>query len=128
MFKYFGLIPLMIGLLTSQNYQSGANVYLNTTRYVVADTSRYASFWLYLINLTDTVRFIDRVQVSCGCTMATLQNAVATRAKPGSVYVGVIVDKLDTLQPVAVDVFLKDQPNTPLRCYVRKQHLTAPAK
>src|SRR5687768_319951 len=91
------------------------DVRLDRTEYVTGDTARYESFRLHLLNPTDSLVAIDRVETSCGCVLATLQNRFATRTRPGNVYVAVTVDKLDAEQPVTVDVYTTAHGTTPLR-------------
>jgi hypothetical protein len=98
----------------------GGGVRLDRTEYVTGDTARYESFRLHLINPTDSLVVIDRVESSCGCILATLQNRFATRETPGNVYVALTVDKLDTDQPVTIDVYSSATGSAPLRLYVRR--------
>lgn len=98
----------------------GGDVRLDRTEYVTGDTARYESFRLLLLNPTDSVVVIDRIESSCGCILATLQNRFATRETPGNVYVAVTVDKLDREQPVTVDVYTNATGPGPLRLYIRR--------
>ena len=90
-------------------------VRLDRTEYVTGDTARYESFRLLLLNPSDSLVVIERVETSCGCILATLQNRFATRATPGNVYVAVTVGALDRLQPVTVDVYTSATGSRPLR-------------
>lgn len=98
----------------------GGGVRLDRTEYVTGDTARYESFRLLLLNPTDSLVVIDRVESSCGCILATLQNRFATRETPGNVYVAVTVDKLDRVQPVTVDVYTNATGPEPLRLYIQR--------
>jgi hypothetical protein len=95
-------------------------VRLDRTEYIVGDTARYESFRLLLLNPSDSLVVIDRVETSCGCILATLQNRFATRTTPGNVYVAVTVDQLSREQPVTVDVYTTSRPGAPYRLYIRR--------
>jgi hypothetical protein len=98
----------------------GGGVRLDRTEYLTGDTARYESFRLHLLNPTDSLVVIDRIETSCGCILATLQNRFATRDTPGDVYVALTVDKLDRDQPVTVDVYTNATGPGPLRLYIRR--------
>ena len=108
-----------IALLISLG-SKGNDVRLDRTEYVTGDTARYESFRLLVLNPTDSLVVIDRVETSCGCVLATLQNRFATRETPGNVYVAVTVDKLDLLQPVNIDVYTNATGSAPLRLAIRR--------
>jgi hypothetical protein len=98
----------------------GGPVRLDRTEYLTGDTARYESFRLHLLNPTDSLVVIDRIETSCGCILATLQNRFATRDTPGDIYVALTVDKLDRDQPVTVDVYTNATGPGPLRLYIRR--------
>lgn len=101
-------------------YAMHGGVRLDRTEYVTGDTAKYESFRLLLLNPTDSVVAISRVETSCGCILATLQNRFATISTPGNVYVAVTVDKLDRQQPVTVDVYTTAHGDKPLRMFIRR--------
>ena len=96
------------------------SVRLDRTEYITGDTARYESFRLHVLNPSDSLVVIDRVETSCGCILATLQNRFMTRTVPGDIYVAVTVDKLDREQPVTVDVYTSATGTAPLRLYIRR--------
>jgi hypothetical protein len=115
------MLKAAILLLLSLRTLTGDTVRLDRTEYIAGDTARYESFRLHLLNPTDSLVVIDCVETSCGCILATLQNRFATREHPGDVYVALTVAKLDSLQPVTVDVYTNATGAKPLRLYIRRQ-------
>jgi hypothetical protein len=113
------LLKAAVALLISLPALRGG-VRLDRTEYITGDTARYESFRLLLLNPSDSLVVIDRVETSCGCILATLQNRFATRETPGNVYVAVTVDKLDRDQPVTVDVYTNATGGAPQRLYIRR--------
>jgi hypothetical protein len=94
--------------------------HLDIKEYVVGDTAKYESFHVKLINDDDSLTVIESIQPSCGCVLATVQRTVATKKKPGDIYVAVNTERMDTLQPVVIEVVTNRNRNHPLEISIRK--------
>jgi len=115
-YPLFQLWPLILGLLP----QSAA-IRLEPESVIIADTTRYASLHVRLINETDSAVFIERLHPSCGCVLASVQRNKATKEHPGDIYVSVSLEKMDTLQPVVIDVFTNNPAIPHLKFNLLKQ-------
>jgi hypothetical protein len=115
------IIVALLGLVATnaQAQQESRQPYLSDTTFWVSDTSDYTSLRLHVINPGDSLVVIERVQPSCGCVLATTQRNLATRQTPGDIYVAVTTHKLDSLQPITVDVYTNRNRTQPLRLYIR---------
>ena len=102
--------------------------HLDITEYLVSDTAKYASFHVKLINDDDSLTVIESIQPSCGCVLATVQRSLATAKKPGDIYVAVNTERMDTLQPVVIDVITNRNRNHPLQIAIRKETRTESRK
>lgn len=128
-------ISLLVLLLTftSQSARSIPHIpdttrpYLDPAEVVVTDSSAYASFHVKVINPGDSLVAIESIQPSCGCLLATIQNSNSTRQRPADIYVAVTTARMDTLQPITIDVFTNRTGSTPLRLTIRKRNLTQSA-
>ena len=99
-YPLFQLWPLILGLLQQQQ-----PVRLEPETIVVPDTAQYVSLHVRLINETDSALYIEKLYPSCGCVLANVQRNKASKDRPGDIYVSVSLERMDTLQPVVVDVF-----------------------
>ncbi|MCE7933457.1 MAG: DUF1573 domain-containing protein [Chlorobi bacterium CHB2] len=115
-YPLFQLWPLIIGLLQQP---SAIRLYPETV--IIADTARYASLHVQLINETDSAIFIESLHPSCGCVLASVQKNRATKEHPGDIYVSVSLERMDTLQPVVVDVFTSSSATPHLKFNLLKQ-------
>ncbi|MDB5034242.1 MAG: hypothetical protein JWQ98_1483 [Chlorobi bacterium] len=97
---------------------------LNITEYFVGDTAKYESFHLKVINDGDSLAVIESVQPSCGCILTTLQRGTVTRGHDGDIYVAITTARIDTLQPIIVDVYTNQNRKEPLRLFIRKRSPT----
>jgi hypothetical protein len=113
-------VLLTIALLWTSEHAKGPPVSLDRYEQVASDTLEAESFRLHVLNESDSVVVIQRVQTSCGCVLATVQRSLATRNEPGDIYVGYLTNKLDALQPVTIDVYTNRNPLTPMRLYIWK--------
>ncbi len=94
---------------------------LSVTEYFVGDTTKYESFRLKLFNDSDSLVYIEEATPSCGCVLVTVQRALATRDRPGDIYIAVTTDKMSVDQPITVDVVTNVSKGVPLRLYLRKR-------
>ncbi len=117
------ILALLIALSTLiDGYHSVKTApYLNYQSYIVNGAETYVSFRLKVINPTDTLAIIERVQPSCGCVLATVQRSFSTSIIPGEIYIAVTTEKMDTLQPVTVDVYTNQNRIIPLRLYIKRK-------
>ncbi|MEP7217527.1 MAG: DUF1573 domain-containing protein [Bacteroidota bacterium] len=94
---------------------------LNITEYFVGDTAKYESFHLKVVNDGDSLVVIESVQPSCGCILTTLQRSNAVKGHDGDIYVAVTTSRIDTLQPIIVDVYTNRNRKEPLQLFIRKR-------
>jgi uncharacterized protein DUF1573 len=94
---------------------------LSITEYFVGDTAKYENFHLKVINDGDSLVVIESVQPSCGCILTTLQRGTVTKGHDGDIYVAITTARVDTLQPIVVDVFTNKNRKEPLRLFIRKR-------
>lgn len=94
---------------------------LSITEYFVGDTAKYESFRLKLFNDSDSLVYIEEATPSCGCVLVTVQRALATKDRPGDIYIAVTTDKMSVDQPITVDVITNVSKGVPLRLYLRKR-------
>jgi hypothetical protein len=80
------------------------SVWLSPTPYITKDTSHYVSYRLHIYTSGDSSLTIHRIQPSCGCILASVQRSIATKDHPGEIYVAINTEKLDSLQPVTIDI------------------------
>lgn len=88
---------------------------------IVPDTGRYASLRVDVINPGDSLVFIESIEPSCGCILATVQRSLAVRGRPGTIYVALNMERMDTLQPVTIDIITNRTRTPPLRVTIRKK-------
>ena len=97
------------------------SVWLSPTPYITKDTSHYVSYRLHINTSGDSSLTIQRIQPSCGCILASVQRSIATKEHPGEIYVAIDTEKLDSLQPVTIDIETIP-PKPELRAYIFKYH------
>jgi hypothetical protein len=107
-------------LLSLQFSTSPSPLTLTPAVFVTSDTTRYISYRLYINNPDDSTAIITGIHISCGCVMATVQNNTANAVHPGEIYVAIDTKKLDSLQPVTIDIMTIPPQQSPLRAYVYK--------
>jgi|GEM_PF-2568467 len=101
--------------------QTGTQLpHLSVSEYIVGDTAKYESFHLKVINDDDSLTVIEGIQPSCGCVLATVQRSLATARQPGDIYIAVNTERMDTLQPVVIDVYTNRNREHPLQLSIRK--------
>lgn len=115
-YPLFQLWPLILGLLPQP-----AAIRLEPESVVVTDTARYVSLHVRLVNETDSAVFIEKLHPSCGCVLASVQKNKATKEHPGDIYVSVSLERMDTLQPVVIDVFTNNLTTPHLKFSLLKQ-------
>lgn len=116
-YPLFQLWPLILGLLPQP-----AAIRLEPESVIVTDTARYVSLHVQLINDTDSAVFIKNLHPSCGCVLANVQRSKATKEHPGDIYVSVSTERMDTLQPVVIDVFTNHSTVPHLKISLLKQN------
>jgi hypothetical protein len=99
--------------------KSADSVWLSPTPYITKDTSHYVSYRLHIYTTGDSSLTIHRIQPSCGCILASVQRSIATKEQPGEIYVAINTEKLDSLQPVTIDIETIP-PKPELRAYIFK--------
>ncbi len=121
MFSYpFWFSTMLSALILNAAPQQPQRIHLEPAEYTFMDTATYIGFHVKLVNPGDTAVFIERVHPSCGCVGASVQSNRAVAGKPGDLYVSLVPKRMDTLQPVTVDVYLNRNPDAPLRLTIWK--------
>lgn len=115
-YPLFQLWPLILGLLPQP-----AIIRLEPESLIITDTARYVSLHVRLINETDSAITIEKLHPSCGCVLANVQRSKATKEQPGDIYVSVSTERMDTLQPVVIDVFTNHSTVSHLKLSLLKQ-------
>jgi hypothetical protein len=87
---------------------------------VVSNSTQYQSLRLHLINETDSIVTINSVHPSCGCVLATVQKSIASKDSDGEIYVAVTTSKVDSLQPITIDV-MTNAKLPPLRLTIHRK-------
>lgn len=95
-------------------------VYLNYFEYWVSPRTTYEEFRLRVFNSNKEPVIIEKVTPSCGCVLTTIQKNRATTERPGEIYVAVVSQKVDSLQPITIDVYTSESNRTPKRVYIRR--------
>lgn len=95
-------------------------VYINYTEYWVSPRTTYEDFRLKVYNTQTDPVTIERVDPSCGCVLATIQKNRATIEQPGEIYVAIVSHKVDSLQPITIDVYTSESRSIPKRLYIRR--------
>ncbi len=97
------------------------SVSLSMYEYEVVDTAEFVTFRLYVRNGSDSLVVLDRVEPSCGCILATIQKSFARKEQDGEIYVGLSTKRMSDTQPYTVDVYTTQNPDSPMRLYIRKK-------
>ena len=100
-------------------------VALDYSEYWVSPRTTYEDFRLRVFNNGTEPVVIEKVVPSCGCILTTIQSNRATRERPGEIYVAIISQKVDSLQPITVDVYTSESNTTPKRVYIRRAPKTS---
>jgi hypothetical protein len=118
-------ILLLLTQATTYQPQDTTIPYLDIKERMVSDTAAYDTFRLHVINPGDSLVVLEQVVPSCGCVLATIQHNLATKGHPGEIYVAVTTSRLDSLQPITIDVVTNQTRTLPLRLTIRKQTTTS---
>jgi len=126
----FLLLLIFLPVLPEQQQQERDTTlpYLQPAVRIVTDSAEYESFRVSVINPTDSGVVIESLEPSCGCILATIQRSRATREKPGDIYVAVTTSRMDTLQPMTIDVITNRTREHPLRLTIWKRRFVPSAE
>lgn len=120
------LIWTLLSFGVPQGQKIPANtVALNYSEYWVSPRTTYEDFRLRIFNHGDQPVVVEKVIPSCGCVLATIQQNRASIEKPGEIYVAIVSQKVDSLQPITIDVYTSENKSTPKRVYIRRAPKTS---